>query len=226
MKHMIIVAHPDDEALGLGGFIFDRTERGDEVCVVVANEAGIPTRPGIGEDMARSHAILGIRQAHGLGLDNLIVSAYSPALVVPQIEKIVADFAPDYIFTHSPTDINPDHRAVSAFAQQAARYYQRQPRPHQVAGLFFIEVLSSTDWGAAPFVPDTYLEISERALQRKIEALACYKNVLRHDTHPRSARSIQSLAAIRGSTVGVRYAEAVATCWRVEQEGKYDEDRI
>ena len=127
-------------------------------------------------------------------------------------------FSPDYIFTHSPTDINPDHRAVSAFAQQAARFYQRRLTPHRVRALFFIEVLSSTDWGADCFEPDTYLAISEAGLAHKIEALACYENVLRHDTHPRPPRAITALATLRGCTVGVRYAEAVKTCWRIEQE--------
>lgn len=226
MKHMIIVAHPDDEVLGLGGFIYDRIQRGDDVCVVIANEADIPTRPGMTEDLDRSHAILGIRQRYGLGLENLNVSAYSPVYVVPRMEQIIAAFTPDYIFTHAPGDINPDHQAVSGFVQQAARYYQRRQCLHHIAGLFFIEVLSSTDWGFDTFKPDTYLEISSEGLDRKIEALSCYQNVLRHDTHPRSERAIKALAAFRGCTMGVRFAEAVKTCWRIEQEGQHGEDRL
>ena len=226
MKHMIIVAHPDDEVLGLGGFIYDRIQSGDDICVVIANEADIPTRPGMTEDLDRSHAILGIRQRYGLGLDNLNISAYSPTHVVPKLEQLIAAFTPDYVFTHSPTDINPDHQAISSFVQQAARYYQRQLYKHRIAGLFYVEVLSSTHWGADSFIPDTYLEISEEGLNRKIEALACYQNVLRHDTHPRSERAIKALATFRGCTVGVRYAEAVKTGWRIEQEAPHGKDRL
>ena len=218
MKYMIIAAHPDDEALGVGGFLYQRIKNGEDVCVVIANEGDIPTRPEMREDMRVSHHVLGIRESHGLGLANLQIEHASAAAVVPRIEKIIGDFEPDYIFTHSPTDINPDHRAVSAFAQQAARFYQRHPSQHRLRGLFFFEVLSSTDWGADIFEPDTFLEISVDALVHKIEALACYRNVLRHDTHPRSARAIEALAVYRGCTVGVRYAEAVKTCWRIEQE--------
>ena len=127
MKHMLIVAHPDDEVLGLGGYLYDRIQDGDDVCVVIANEANISTRPDMANGMKQSHGIIGIRESHGLDLMNLCLSAYSPAAVVPMVEQIIKDFAPDMVYTHSPTDINPDHRAVSAFAQQAARYYQRHP---------------------------------------------------------------------------------------------------
>lgn len=221
MKYMIIVAHPDDEALGVGGFIYDRAQRGDNVCVVIANEDAIPSRPGMADDMRKSHRLLGVHQVHGLGLRNLAIEHESAADVVPRLEQIIDRFSPDIIFTHSPTDINPDHRAVSTFAQQAARFYQRRLTHHRVRALFFIEVLSSTDWGAGPFEPDTFLEITEDGLARKIEALACYQNVLRHETHPRSERDIKALAVYRGCTVGVQYAEAVKTCWRIEQEGAH-----
>ena len=226
MKHMVIVAHPDDEALGIGGFIYDRAKHGNPICVVIANESDIPTRPGMTSDMRRSQDILGITESHGLGLANLRIGHESAADVVPRLEQIIEGFSPDFIFTHSPTDINPDHQAVSALAQQAARYYQRHPNRHQVKGLFFMEVPSSTDWGAERFEPDTFLEISAEGLRHKIDALACYRNVLRHDTHPRSSRAILGLATVRGCTVGVRYAEAVKTCWRIEQEGIRDQDRL
>lgn len=215
MKIMIIVAHPDDEVLGIGGYLYDRIQSGDEACVIIANEAKIPSRPDLIRDMIQSHCIIGIRNWYGLDLQNLNVSAYSPAIVVPRMEEIIADFEPDEIYTHSPTDINPDHQAVSSFAQQAARYYQRHSYNHRITGLYYMEVPSSTDWGSDTFEPDAYMQISEAGLRKKIEALSCYQNVLRQDTHPRSDRAITALAILRGSTVGVPYAEAVKTCWRI-----------
>ena len=215
MKRMVIVAHPDDEVLGLGGYLYDRIQDGDDVCVVIANDANIPTRPDMANGLLLSHGIIGIREWHGLDLMNLSISAYSPAAVVPMIEKIIKDFAPDMVYTHSPTDINPDHRAVSALTQQAARYYQRQPHEHRISGLFYMEVPSATDWGYDGFVPDTFLSISDEGLKRKIDALACYQNVLRQETHPRSDRAIRALAVLRGSTVGVKYAEVLRTGWRI-----------
>ena len=37
MKYMFVVAHPDDEVLGAGGFIHKAIQHGDDVCVVILN---------------------------------------------------------------------------------------------------------------------------------------------------------------------------------------------
>ena len=36
-RHLFVVAHPDDEVLGAGGFIYDAARAGDEIGVAVLN---------------------------------------------------------------------------------------------------------------------------------------------------------------------------------------------
>lgn len=61
-KHLFVVAHPDDEVLGAGAFIYEAIRRGDQVAVAVLNTCDTTryekdTSQILG-DMMKSHAIL------------------------------------------------------------------------------------------------------------------------------------------------------------------------
>ena len=58
-RHLFVVAHPDDEVLGGGAFIYEAVRRGDEVAVLVLNTCDT-TRyeedyTKIVKDLERSH---------------------------------------------------------------------------------------------------------------------------------------------------------------------------
>ena len=64
MRHLFVVAHPDDEVLGAGAFIYDAAKRGDKIGVAVLNTCDT-TRykgnlEGIVSDLDKSHKILGV----------------------------------------------------------------------------------------------------------------------------------------------------------------------
>ena len=67
MRHLFVVAHPDDEVLGAGAVIYDAVKRGDEVAAVILNTKdttryiGVPS--GIVSDLRKSHDILGIQRS-------------------------------------------------------------------------------------------------------------------------------------------------------------------
>ena len=75
-----------------------------------------------------------------------------------------------------------------------------------------MEVPSSTDWafpGSGPtFHPNSFFELDETNLERKLEALACYRGVMRAMPHPRSVEVVRGLAAVRGGQAGMIFAEA------------------
>lgn len=54
MRYLFVVAHPDDEVLGAGAFIFDAVRNGDAVGVVVMrwNPASAPFAMGCSEAMS------------------------------------------------------------------------------------------------------------------------------------------------------------------------------
>lgn len=214
MRYMFVVAHPDDEVLGAGAFINKAIRQGDEVCVVIMNADYEKTRSEMFQDIQTSHDILGITNKALFSYRNMDFYNEDHRDMVESIEAEIKAFKPDFIFTHNPSDLHSDHGITSMVTQQAARLWQRHSTGYKVSGLYFMEVLSSTDWSKDGFKPDTYVDVEFEDVEAKIAALACYKNVVRPAPHPRSEDSITALAILRGSDIGYHYAEAFKTVWR------------
>jgi LmbE family N-acetylglucosaminyl deacetylase len=74
-----------------------------------------------------------------------------------------------------------------------------------------MEILSATDWAfptsADAFTPNVFFDVSAN-LDKKIEALSCYRNVMRAAPHPRSSEVLRGHAAYRGGQCGALAAEA------------------
>lgn len=223
MKYLFVVAHPDDEVLGAGALIHKLHMRGEETAVFVLNSIDttryLDNPDGLECDLERSGEVVGVGQ--------MIVSDYTDSefhnashrKMVQDIERVIAEVKPDFIFTHHPADINSDHYWCSQSCQEAARYGQRgRYDAEPVKGLFFMEVQSSTDWhtnvALRPFEPNCFVEVSDEDVEAKIAALDVYENVIRDFPHPRSPEAIKALAAIRGSQSGYLAAEAFQCVFR------------
>ena len=61
-----------------------------------------------------------------------------------------------------------------------------------------------------PFQPTTFFDISS-SIERKIQALSCYRSVLRDPPHSRSESTIRALATLRGSQSGLLYKKLFHT---------------
>ena len=59
----------------------------------------------------------------------------------------------------------------------------------------------------------TFVEI-EAFLDRKIDALGCYRNVMRSFPHSRSQEALRGLAAYRGAQCGLGLAEAFQSIFK------------
>lgn len=218
MRFMFVVAHPDDEVLGAGGFISKRIKNKDDVCVVILNADYEKTRENMFNDINKSHQILGINNKALFSYKNMDFYNEDHRDMVETIEGEIRSFKPDYVFTHNDKDLHNDHRVTSFCVQQAVKLWQRNPeeKENRIKGLFFIEVLSSTDWSLYSFKPDFYVEISKEDLDKKIKALECYKNVIRKQPHPRSIECIKALSVVRGAEIGYNFAEGFKVGWLCE----------
>lgn len=225
MKHLFVVAHPDDEVLGAGAFIYDAVRKGDEVAVLVLNTCDttryLDDFEHIKTDLMKSHKILGIKHTITSSFKDSNFHNADHREMVQVIENAIRDFQPDYIFTQHPGDINTDHYWASASCMEAFRLWQRGNGEiiNPVKGLYLMEVQSSTEWAVNPsigkFDPNTFVEVSREGIEAKIEALAVYENVIRKSPHPRSVDSLLSLPVIRGSQAGVPLAEAFQCVFRL-----------
>ena len=74
-----------------------------------------------------------------------------------------------------------------------------------------METISETDFAPAlienAFIPNYYVDISDY-FEKKQEILNIYKSELGEYPFPRSHRNIEALATMRGSQIGVEYAES------------------
>ena len=135
--------------------------------------------------------------------------------IVQEIEKIKIKIKVDIVYSHSPSDLNIDHRILSNSVLTAFR-----PQPDEnCKEIRLFEVPSSTDYGneyiTGKFIPNLFIDISN-AWEAKISALKAYNQELRKYPHSRSIEAIKNLAHIRGNQVGIHMAEAFQIIRKIE----------
>jgi LmbE family N-acetylglucosaminyl deacetylase len=143
---------------------------------------------------------------------NIALNTIAHLELVQFIEAAIETSGAETIFTHHPADLNDDHLHVSRACQAAARLSQRRSGIPKLRALYFMEVLSSTDWAfpvaTPPFRPDTFISVAATDIERKLTALAEYHGVMRPFPHSRSAEAVHALATLRGAQANVLHAEA------------------
>ncbi|MCP4974595.1 MAG: PIG-L family deacetylase [Maribacter sp.] len=222
MTNLIVVAHPDDEILGIGATGVKLVGNGELVQPVIlcGNADARTKRPSdieLYEDMLKANQLLGFDEPVIGDFPNIRMNNVDHLDVVRFIESQILKFKPHRIFTHHPSDLNNDHYQVSRACVAASRYFQRRDDIPPLRSLQYMEIQSSTDWsfesGVDSFKPNLFIEI-ENEIDLKLKALACYRNVIRDYPHPRSEEALRGLAAYRGGQSGQKYSEAFQTIFQ------------
>lgn len=218
---MVVVAHPDDELLGLGGTMNRLIQEYEcQVKVLILGE-GITSRSEQRdveqwEEQLKIHKE-NIKQAQkSIGYHELAVydfpdnrfDAVSLIDLIKVVEKEKQEFNPLVIFTHHGGDVNIDHQRTFEAVITACR-----PMSHeQVDTIITFETPSGTEWRASSdprhFIPNFFVGISEANLQAKITGMEAYEFEKRSYPHPRSPEALRILAQQRGLMVGKKMAEA------------------
>lgn len=215
MNYLVVVAHPDDEALGAGATINKLIKDGHKVAVVtMANHAAARANISatLADDQKNAFEIMGVTKSYAADFPNIKMNTVPHLDLVQFIEKCIEDFGADAIITHHPSDTNNDHVVTSYAVQAACRLFQRKQNVPELKELLYMEVPSSTEWSfdssANRFTPNYFVEIGKDGVELKLQAIKAYKGVMRPYPHPRSNEAIEGLAAYRGSQAGCFYAEA------------------
>ena len=149
---------------------------------------------------------LGFKSVRNLNLKDECLEQDLNATITA-IEGAVAEIKPEIVYLHHGGDLNQDHRGVFKAAMIALRGYLK-PAARRV---LCFETVSTTE--QAPqvpgwqFSPNYFVDVTA-TLDEKIAALDIYDDELVPFPHPRSAECLRALAQVRGSTVGLRAAEA------------------
>ena len=218
---MLVVAHPDDELLGIGATMHRLIhEFNVHVHVVILGE-GITSRAEQRNTDFWKHELeihrANIKKAQNeIGYQSLSIYDFpdnrfdSMQLldIIKVIEKEKNYFNPEIIFTHHGGDLNIDHQRTFEAVMTACRPMETE----KVKAIFTFETPSGTEWRASSdpkhFIPNVFFEISEADVNAKIEAMEHYKFERRKYPHPRSPEALKILAQRWGVAVGKIYVEA------------------
>jgi LmbE family N-acetylglucosaminyl deacetylase len=173
---MAVLAHPDDESLGVGGTLAKYAAEGVDVFVLTAtrgeggrfcgHRCGDERHPGplaLGNiretELRAAAAVLGVREVSLLDYHDQQLDRADPRVAVERIATHLRRFRPDVVVTFGPDGAygHPDHIAISQFTTAAivaaagaafvADSEGAAPRPHTVSKLYYLAWPQST-WGA------------------------------------------------------------------------------
>lgn len=214
--NLVVVAHPDDEILGFGATGAKYVSNKEAVQPIILS-GGVdqrnkrPSDTELHDDITAANRTLGFNEPILGNFPNIKMNNVDHIQLVKFIEEQILEFKPKRIFTHHPSDLNNDHYHVSHACLAASRIYQRKVQESNIEGLYFMEVLSSTDWAyesVGNSFKATHFENIDDFIDLKIEALSCYRNVMRNEPHSRSEHVLKGLASYRGAQSGFKFAEA------------------
>lgn len=208
MKVLVIAPHPDDEVIGCGATIKKHSNKGDEVYLCIVTKAYTPdwTQEFIDnreKEIACVNKVLGIKKTFFLDLPTVKLDTVPQKKINDLIAECIDKVRPEILYLPFEGDINKDHKLIFNASMLATRPWSNC----SVKKILCYEVLSETEWGDIPFVPNLYIDISE-LLEYKLKAMSCYKSEIKNYAHPRSLEGIKILAQKRGMEAGLRIAEA------------------
>ena len=227
MKVLVIVAHPDDEVLGMGGTILRHVEKKDTVKVVIL-ATGIMSRKKSGyknnpdyditkedkekmkkeieilrKDARRSAKILKIQDISFYDYPDNEMDSVPLLKIIKTIEKEISEFKPDLVYTHHYGDLNIDHRIVYQATITSCR-----PIGNKIQKIISFEVPSSTEWNYPNSFNPNYFVSIEPYLKKKINAMEAYTSEIKKFPHPRSSKYLETLASKWGAVLGIKSVEA------------------
>ena len=217
-KILVVVAHPDDELLGLGGTI-NKIKDDNEINLLILGE-GITSRSTNRnveqwekelkkhkENTKKATKIVGYDLVEMFDLPDNRFDSVELLDIIKIIEFKKKEFKPNVILTHHAYDLNIDHQKTF----EAVLTSSRPLKEESVKSIITFETPSSTEWQSPmnpSFQANLYVALDKKNIQAKIQAMEQYQYEKRDFPHPRSAKSLEIHAMKRGVEIGERYAEA------------------
>jgi len=210
-RALVIAPHPDDDILGVGGFIKKLTNLDCEV-IVLTVAGHLP--PLYSEEVfattvreaEQAHKLVGVAHCEYLKIPATQIGDVPIGELNGKIMGILNDFKPSLVLCPFP-DRHVDHRLVFDAAMVAARPIGSGLNIKLIAAY---ETLSETHWNAphieCNFVPNWVVDITN-TIEVKKQALSCFDSQMSPFPAPRSSKAVEALAMFRGTQAGFAYGE-------------------
>ena len=212
-KILIVSPHADDEILGCGGMISKFSKFHIDVLICSNASIGAPELfsqkqiKKVRDEAKKCHQFLKIKKTFFLDLPAPQLDQFPVYKISNLIQKIIVKNNYDTVFMPSNSDLHLDHKIIAHSTIVATRPINRRK-----INLISYETLSETEWGIfendKSFIPNLFINLSKRDLDKKIKSFKIFKSQIKNETHPRSSSGIKSLAENRGKLIGEKYAEA------------------
>ena len=220
-KILVVVAHPDDELLGLGATMHKLiNEHNCKVRAVILGE-GITSRsnkrdPEKWSEELKTHRLNIETARKAIGYESVGIYDFpdnrfdTVALldIIKVVENEKENFQPEIIFTHHGGDVNIDHQKTFEAVITAIR----PMKDEFVHSIITFETPSGSEWIASSdprrFNPNLFIEVSEKNISSKINGMESYEFEKRLFPHPRSPKALKNRAQMWGIANGVNFAEA------------------
>jgi LmbE family N-acetylglucosaminyl deacetylase len=217
-KILAVVAHPDDEIIGVGGTLCKHTSMGDDVYVLILGDGKSSrnyTYKKLSENLKQKSlnetkkalSCLGIKYFYKESFPDNRFDGINMLDIAKKVSFYVNKIKPTIVYTHHFGDLNIDHQRTSEAVTIACRPIEN----NSVQTIYQFETLSSTEMaGYIPsraFLPNVFINI-ETEIHKKLKAMGCYKSELHQFPHPRSLEAIEANAKVWGAKVNLKYAEA------------------
>lgn len=194
---LVLAPHTDDGELGCGGTIAKFIEQGKNVHYVAFSTAD----RSVAEEFPSNQLEVEVREAMsvlGVPAGNLHVYKfevrklnYVRQEILEELIKLRDKVRPELVFVPSSKDIHQDHLTI----------YNEGIRAFKFNSILGYELI----WNNLSFETECFIEITEDHLNRKLRALEEYKT--QHGKIYMNPDFIRSLAVVRGTQIGVGFAE-------------------
>ncbi len=206
-KVLIIAPHPDDETLGCGGYILKNSKILDIHLLFVTKMKNTKkdrkylTRS---KQISKINKIYKFKSITKLNYYTSEMDLYPRGEIINKLSQVLSNLKPDEILIPSSIDVHSDHKIINECSISASKSF-RNP---YLKKIIEYEVLSETNFSLKEtFKPNYFVDVSDN-IKKKIQIMKIYKSELKKHPFPRSIDSIRSLAILRGSQAGFKFAES------------------
>ena len=197
-KVLILAPHTDDGELGCGATVSKLIENGAEIYYAAFSVCEISVPKGLPSnileiELQKARKVLGIKK------ENMFLYHYPVRTFPDHRQEILQDLIdirnrinPDLVLMPNLHDIHQDHATI---AQEGVRAFKNTT-------ILGYEML----WNNLSINNQVFIIVSEENVNKKIKAFGCYES--QKFRNYANEEFIKSLAAMRGTQIGQKYAES------------------
>jgi N-acetylglucosamine malate deacetylase 1 len=211
MRILVLAPHTDDGEFGCGASLARFLAEGHDVHYVAFSDAEKSVPAGLPPDILRDEVacatnVLGIpsKNLRVLDFEVRTFPAFRQEILEAMV-KLNAELDPSMVFLPSSNDTHQDHQTVSA---EGFRAFKR-------TSIFGYEL----PWNNLTFTSSAFIVVDEAHVQAKINALQCYKS--QSERSYATGDFVRSMAKVRGTQIGVPFAEAFEAIRLVRRTGEH-----